>query len=292
MTKADLVEQLKKLDCKDEVYLDKVKALLKEGLDPNAVDEYGCLVLGECVFNWFCEEACPPVIDLIKLFVKYGYDVKSRNGQSGSDLLSQLTAPMVIDDKIIEITDYVLKLGADPTVIYDGDSALSWAGSTSNDGWSLGDYVTGCLGDILWRIFYRASQKQSYQGIRTHQTYVGKKIVDAKIVFRSEEYFQNYGIVTDENLKAALDKGELLLYVEDEETPLSMYRASSLVADPYWNWTGYYTTDYLAFGDLTIAKNWIGRKIEKIDVSFGRGECGCGEGMKLHLTDNGAISVP
>ena len=267
MKQEEWIAQFQKLDSSDEFYLNQVEYLLKEGLDANGLNRYGDSLLSEAVFDLFFEEKWPPVLELIQLFVKYGYDVRTQNGVFGSDLLSQLSFVDVIDDKLVEVADYVLSLGADPTVIYDGDSAVSWTGSTACDGWVCNDYVRGCIGEILWRIYYRASKSQTYQGIRTHLSYVGKQIVDAKVLFRKQEYYEQFPVITPDNLKEVLRYAYLLLYVNNEKTPLVLSYSSSLFVDPYWDWSEYYTSDYQAYAEVTVVNDWIGQTLENVEVT-------------------------
>ena len=280
----ELVKQFCSLEMTTpDAYLSSVEELLNQGLDPNGVTEYGEQLLSNKVFNTFYDEPqeTQHVLSLVKMFVSHGYDVHRDGDGYGSELLAQFSFLHCYDDKLVELVDYVLQLGADPTVSNGEESALSWLACTSSDGSVLGDYVSGSIGELLWRICYRSSKKLPYQGIRTYFDYLGKTVVDAKLVFFKEQFLEKFKVIDQTNLLEAIKYGELLLFVEGESAPFALCAAQNPLIDPYWD--QYSCSEQKYFADLHVVDEWLGAKLEMIN--FGENSEPTFNGLKIHFSN-------
>ena len=66
--------------------------------------------------------------------------------------------------------------------------------------------------------------------------------------------------------------------------------SSSLFIDPYWDWSEYYTTDYQAYGELTVVHEWIGQTLENVEVTC-EGDDTDFVGIRLYFSNGTCIAA-
>ena len=220
-----------------EEYLPYIESLFKEGLDPNYVkypEGKQPDNLLDCFYleNVFCAYKDSRIgLELIKLFIKYGFDIHRYEGYFGASLLYLLEwFPM--DEGLVEATDYVLQLGVNPLALTDSfRTAIFDLDETAGDGRLCGWYHLANSSEVVARMVHRYLDGKPYDGIGTYQRYIGKKVSQIRLGFRDDllTWFKS------SNRKDLVKHSTLLIEFENETAPLLFVFGETVVIDPYWD---------------------------------------------------------
>lgn len=118
------------------------------------------------------------LLEMTKLFLSAGYDVRANNGLNGAACLSQLCWSSY-DGYVLETAEMLLDAGANPNYRYGDDQDeegvlddISW----KLGNWHTGYYLTANLFEAYYRMIELAQQGKDYHGIRAGESCVGKQI--------------------------------------------------------------------------------------------------------------------
>lgn len=134
------------------------------------------------IILWYpnTHEACPEhdgryLPQIVKLFLKHGFDVGRENGRVGGMCLSNLTISSG-DIYAIEAEKLLLDAGADPTIRFDGETVIEQYDGEECFRVCEQEHRMGNLYHTMRRIAEAASYKKDYGDIEFFESCIGKRI--------------------------------------------------------------------------------------------------------------------
>lgn len=112
---------------------------------------------------------------IVKLFLKHGFDVTRDNGLVGRMCLGNLTFSSR-DTYVIEAEKLLLNAGADPMIYLDGETVVQAYAGEDSFRYLEGEYRISHLYSTMAEIAEAASQNREYQDIEFFEACIGKRI--------------------------------------------------------------------------------------------------------------------
>lgn len=146
----------------------RAKRLLAQGLDINALYNDEDLLSGAMLEltgqdNPEQEPSC--LLEVVKFFLKNGFDVAARGGAAGSECLGMLRFFANLDEAL-EAAKLLLDKGARCVEDEDGLTPLSLLGGESHIAFSERDYRYSMCCEVLCEVIERAENNVEYHGIK------------------------------------------------------------------------------------------------------------------------------
>ena len=134
------------------------------------------------IILWYpdSDEACPErdgryLPQIVKLFLKHGFDVSRNGGLVGAKCLSNLMISSG-DVYAIEAEKLLLDAGADPTIRFDGETVIEQYGGEESFRACEKEHRQANVYNTMYTIAKAASHKKDYSGIEFFESCIGKRI--------------------------------------------------------------------------------------------------------------------
>lgn len=127
----------------------------------------GCGLAGEADGRWLPQ--------IVRLFLKHGFDVAGNDGMAGRMCLSHLMLSSG-DIYAIEAEKFLLDAGADPLIRIEGETAAEQYGGEASFRAGEGQYWHENLYHTMKEIARMAGQHRDYRGIEFFECCIGKRI--------------------------------------------------------------------------------------------------------------------